>query len=219
VPPRAAALDLAVGPPKTAVVDILVAAFHREVRAALHGRLSEGAMNAVLELDSAAALERALTHFAEPLVVAGLRWPETAPFLATGRSHGVPVALLLEEKSLDARHAAFRAGAAALLPWPIPASALTRALESIASGFRLLPRRPSFTPGTAPLVTSSALSTRERELLELVASGLTNKSIARRLDLSINTVKYHLASVFAKLDARTRAEAVSEAARRGELML
>jgi len=210
---------LPVGLPKTAIVDILVAAFHREVRGALHRHLDAGGISAAAEIDSVAALERALADCAEPLVISGLRWPETAPFLATGRSHGVPVALLLEEKSLDARHAAFRAGAAALLPWPIPASALTRALESIASGFRLLPRRPSFTPGTAPLVTSSALSTRERELLELVASGLTNKSIARRLDLSINTVKYHLASVFAKLDARTRAEAVSEAARRGELML
>ena len=74
-----------VGLPKTAIVDILVAAFHREVRAALHGRLSEGAMNAVLELDSAAALERALAHFAEPLVVTGLRWPETAAVLAAAR--------------------------------------------------------------------------------------------------------------------------------------
>jgi len=192
-----------------------VAAFHREVRAALHGRVSDGGMNAVLELDSAAALERALADFTEPLVVTGLRWPETAPFLATAASHGVPVALLLEEKSLDARHAAFRAGAAALLPWPIPATALAHALESIACGFRLLPRRPSF----APRASSASLSARERELLELVASGLTNKSIARRLDLSINTVKYHLASIFAKLEARTRAEAVSEAARRGELML
>ena len=208
-----------VGLPKTAIVDILVAAFHREVRAALHGRLSEGAMNAVLELDSAAALERALAHFAEPLVVTGLRWPETAPFLAAAASHEVPVALLLEEKSLDARHAAFRAGAAALLPWPIPASSLAQALESVAGGFRLLPRGPSFATGAAPLASSARLSARERELLELVASGLTNKSIARRLDLSINTVKYHLASVFAKLEARTRAEAVSEAARRGELML
>ena len=120
---------------------------------------------------------------------------------------------------LDARHAAFRAGAAALLPWPVPVTALARAVDSIVCGFRLLPQRPSFTPAAAPRVSSSALSTRERELLELVASGLTNKSIARRLDLSINTVKYHLASIFAKLDARTRAEAVSEAARRGELML
>jgi DNA-binding NarL/FixJ family response regulator len=200
-------------------VDILVAAFHPQVRGTLHRQLDAGGISAALEIDSAAALERALTEFAEPLVISGLRWPETAPFLATGRSHEVPVALLLEEQSLDARHAAFRAGAAALLPWPIPATALARALESIACGFRLLPRRPSLTPGAAPRVPSPALSTRERELLELVASGLTNKSVARRLDLSINTVKYHLAAIFAKLDARTRAEAVSEAARRGELML
>lgn len=196
-----------------------MAAFHREERAALHRHLAAGGISAALEIDSSAALERALADFAEPLVITGLSWPETAPFLAAGRSHGVPVALLLEEQSLDARHAAFRGGAAALLPWPIPATALARALESIACGFRLLPERPSFARGAAPLSSSSSLSTRERELLELVASGLTNKRIARRLDLSINTVKYHLASIFARLDAGTRAEAVSEAARRGELML
>ena len=208
-----------VGLPKRALVDILVAAFHSEVRAALHGRLSAGAMSAALELDSAAALERAVTDFPEPLVVTGLRWPETAPFLAAAVSHEAPVALLLEEKSLDARHAAFRAGAAALLPWPIPANSLAHALESIACGFRLLPRGQSLATGHPSLTSSARLSARERELLELVACGLTNKSIARRLDLSINTVKYHLASIFAKLEARTRAEAVSEAARRGELML
>ena len=170
-----------------------MAAFHPQVRGALHRHLDAGGISAALETDSAAALGRALTDFAEPLVITGTRWPETAPFLATGRSHEVPVALLLEEESL----------------------------ESIACGFRLLPQQPSpASAAAAPLVsTSASLSARERELLELVASGLTNKSIARRLDLSINTVKYHLASIFAKLDARTRAEAVSEAARRGELML
>jgi DNA-binding NarL/FixJ family response regulator len=52
-----------------------------------------------------------------------------------------------------------------------------------------------------------------------VAAGLGNKAIARRLALSVNTVKYHLASIFTKLDARSRVEAVSAAARRGELML
>jgi DNA-binding NarL/FixJ family response regulator len=203
-------------------VDILVAAFHPEVRAALQRHLNAGGISAALEIDSAAALERALTDFAEPLVITGLRWPETAPFLERGRRHDVPVAVLLEEDTLDAGHAAFRAGAAALLPWPIPAAALTRALESLGCGFRLLPRQSSVSAvlaGPAPLASLAPLSPRERELLELVASGLTNKSIARRLDLSINTVKYHLASIFAKLDARTRAEAVSEAARRGELML
>ena len=64
-----------------------------------------------------------------------------------------------------------------------------------------------------------SLSVRERELLGLVAAGLGNKAIAARLGLSINTVKYHLASIFVKLAARTRAEAVSAAARCGELTL
>lgn len=200
-------------------VDIVVAALHPEVRAALLSELDGGGIRAALAVDSAAVLERALADFTAPVVVAGVRWPETAPFLTAGRNHKVPVALLLEEGALDAGHAAFRAGVTALLPWPIPATALTCALESIACGFRLLPRRPCFPPGGTARVSSSALSSRERELLELVASGLTNKSIARRLDLSVNTVKYHLTSIFAKLEARTRAEAVSEAARRGELML
>jgi len=194
-----------------------VAAFHPEVRAALHRHLDAGGIDAALEVDSAAGLERALAEFAEPLVITGVRWPETAPFLAEGTGHDAPVALLLEEESIDAGHAAFRAGAAALLPWPLPCAVLARALESIAGGFRVLPRQPSVT--VAPRASSAGLSSRERELLELVASGLTNKGIARRLDLSVNTVKYHLASIFAKLAVRTRAEAVSEAARRGELML
>jgi DNA-binding NarL/FixJ family response regulator len=206
------------------LVDILVAAFQPEVRAALHRQLSAGGISAAVEIDSAPALQSALADLGEPLVIAGLRWPETAPFLAAGRIHEVPVALLLEEGCLDARHAAFRAGATALLPWPIPFAALARALESVACGFRLLPARPArpalaAAPASAQSVPPAGLSLRERELLELVASGLTNKSIARRLGLSINTVKYHLASIFAKLDARTRAEAVSAAARRGELML
>jgi DNA-binding NarL/FixJ family response regulator len=200
-------------------VDIIVAAFQPEVRGALQSQLNAGGVTPVLEIDSSAVFEHVLADLTEPVVIAGMRWPETAPFLVQGRRHEVPVALLLEEEFLDARHAAFRGGAAALLPWPIPATALARALELIGYGFRLVPRRRSEETDAAPLTPLSSLSPRERELLELVASGLSNKAIARRLELSINTVKYHLASAFAKLDARTRAEAVSAAARRGELML
>jgi DNA-binding NarL/FixJ family response regulator len=63
------------------------------------------------------------------------------------------------------------------------------------------------------------LTTREREILALVASGTSNKGIARALAVSANTVKFHLAAVFDKLNAATRAEAVAEAIRRGELSL
>jgi DNA-binding NarL/FixJ family response regulator len=63
------------------------------------------------------------------------------------------------------------------------------------------------------------LTSREREILSLVASGTSNKGIARALAVSANTVKFHLAAVFDKLNAATRAEAVAEAIRRGEISL
>ena len=204
------------------MVDILVAALQPQVRSALQSRLSASGLHALLEVDSPAALEHALTDLSEPIVVTGVRWTETAPFLDRATAHDIPVALLLEEELLDARHAGFRRGAAALLPWPVAAGPLAAALEAIRQGLRLVPRpasariRTGASPQPAPL---APLSTRERELMELVAAGLGNKAIARALGVSINTVKYHLASVFTKLDARTRAEAVSAAARRGDLML
>jgi DNA-binding NarL/FixJ family response regulator len=70
-----------------------------------------------------------------------------------------------------------------------------------------------------PRRSGRPLTTREREILALVASGTSNKGIARALAVSANTVKFHLAAVFDKLNAATRAEAVAEAIRRGELSL
>jgi len=63
----------------------------------------------------------------------------------------------------------------------------------------------------------SLLSERELEVLRLVAEGLTSKAIGRRLFLSPSTVNYHLSSIFRKLGAETRAQAVAMAARRGLL--
>jgi DNA-binding NarL/FixJ family response regulator len=73
--------------------------------------------------------------------------------------------------------------------------------------------------GLEPRRSGRPLTSREREILALVASGTSNKGIARALTVSANTVKFHLAAVFDKLNAATRAEAVAEAIRRGELSL
>lgn len=78
---------------------------------------------------------------------------------------------------------------------------------------------PSIGAPPAPTRKGRPLTSREREILGLVASGTSNKGIARSLSVSANTVKFHLAAVFDKLDAATRAEAVAEAIRRGELSL
>lgn len=58
---------------------------------------------------------------------------------------------------------------------------------------------------------SLAVSPREYETLELLAAGLTNKEIARKLGVSPNTVKTHLAKLYEKLGASRRTEAVKKA--------
>ena len=64
-----------------------------------------------------------------------------------------------------------------------------------------------------------ALTEREHDVLELLAAGLPNKAIARDLGISEHTVKYHVGSLLSKLDAQSRTEAVTVAARRGLLTL
>ncbi|MEJ7718591.1 MAG: response regulator transcription factor [Thermoleophilaceae bacterium] len=59
------------------------------------------------------------------------------------------------------------------------------------------------------------LSEREREVLELVATGATNSEIGRRLFLSRHTVKEHTSALYRKLEVRNRAEAVQRAQRMG----
>jgi NarL family two-component system response regulator YdfI len=63
------------------------------------------------------------------------------------------------------------------------------------------------------------LTPRESEILNLLADGLANKEIAWHLKISEHTVKFHITSIFNKLDASTRAEAVAIGARRGLIIL
>ena len=63
------------------------------------------------------------------------------------------------------------------------------------------------------------LTPREVEVLELLAEGLANKAIAARLDISDQTVKFHVASISGKLGAANRTDAVRRAVRRGLIAL
>src|SRR5207245_1859362 len=64
---------------------------------------------------------------------------------------------------------------------------------------------------------SGMLSGRERQVLRLVAQGLANKQIARQLAITERTVKFHMTSIFNKLGAENRAQAIAVAAQRGLL--
>ena len=60
---------------------------------------------------------------------------------------------------------------------------------------------------------------REHRVIQLVAEGQSNKSIAHRLGISEHTVKFHVTSIMGKLNAGSRTEAVTQGIRRGLIML
>ena len=72
----------------------------------------------------------------------------------------------------------------------------------------------NFTPNEAEIENLS-ISKRELEVLQLMAEGLSNKEIAEKLFVSLNTVKTHLSKVFEKLDVKRRTQAVEKAKKSG----
>lgn len=69
------------------------------------------------------------------------------------------------------------------------------------------------------LVVHEPLTARERDVLEWLSLGLSNRGIAERLGISEHTVKFHVTSIYGKLGVSSRAEAVRGAARRGLITL
>jgi DNA-binding NarL/FixJ family response regulator len=91
------------------------------------------------------------------------------------------------------------------------ARGLTVLDPSLVSMLRPAPGRP---PGL-----QEPLTTREKEVLRLLAEGLSNKQIAARLEISDHTAKFHVNSILSKLGATSRTEAVVSAARSGLLVI
>lgn len=134
---------------------------------------------------------------------------------------GPPVVALLpdENQAVEAQ----MAGARGLLPRNTNAKRLVAALTAVAQGLVVLdPSLAGSIPGARALIASplnEELTPRELEVLGLVAEGLPNKAIARRLDISEHTVKFHVNAVMGKLGAQSRTEAVVRATRIGLILL
>ena len=103
-----------------------------------------------------------------------------------------------------------------LLPRDANAQQIDAALRAVAVGLIVRPSDATDIGfGSMPEGDIGALLTpRELEVLSAIADGDTNKTIARRLSISLHTVKFHVESVFRKLGARTRTEAVTKASER-----
>ena len=140
-------------------------------------------------------------------------------------SSGPVFVLLAHSEDASAIAASLRAGVRALLPHDAAAHEIVAAIEAATQGLVVLHpdmlaslqiAEPSRRP---PADLDASLTPREIEVLRMLAEGLANKNIAFRLGISEHTVKFHIASIFAKLNASSRAEAVAIGMRTGLILL
>ncbi|MCP3136635.1 LuxR C-terminal-related transcriptional regulator [Pyxidicoccus xibeiensis] len=137
---------------------------------------------------------------------------------------GAPVLALVADEA--AGEVALMAGARGLLFRDVGPAPLSAALHAVARGLSVFEPALAEVRAAAriPTVTSHAagpdsLTPREREVLALLAEGLSNKAIADRLTISEHTAKFHVNAVLAKLGVQRRTEAVVRAARLGLVTL
>jgi DNA-binding NarL/FixJ family response regulator len=156
------------------------------------------------------------------VVLMDIRMPRLDGIEATRRiraGHGAPRVLVLTTYDLDEYvFDAIKAGASGFLLKDAPADQLVAGIRVVAAGDALLApavtkrlieefaRRP--TPPPEGPVELSELTKREREILTLIARGLTNSEIANHLVVGESTVKTHVGNILMKLGLRDRVQAV-----------
>jgi DNA-binding NarL/FixJ family response regulator len=215
-PAEAGATAIAICSADGAMRERLARAVHADVGLAVMG-----------VVDDAAALTRLLAQTRISLVLADApaaerlrRW--------TRRYRETAFVLIVDAAEIGALDL-LRAGARALLARGAAAADIAATLAAVRRGLCVLPpgllqASPTAVPidgdaARTPAIAETPLTPRELEVLAALADGLSNKAIARRLDISVHTAKFHVGSILAKLDADSRTEAVAKAAQRGLVML
>src|SRR5436190_18927838 len=133
----------------------------------------------------------------------------------------MPIVALLKDTSQAAE--AWRAGARGLLLGNLDPDSLGAALTAASHGFAVI--EPTLVSALAQMEAAQpegqveALTPREMEVLQLLASGLPNKTIASRLSITDHTVKFHVNAIMTKLGVQSRTEAVVRATKLGLIIL
>jgi DNA-binding NarL/FixJ family response regulator len=209
----------------TAPIRVLVVDDHALFRAGMLAVL--GSLPGIEVVGEAASGEESLTEVAAhrpDVVLMDLRMPGIGGLAATARiteKHpGTQVVVLTMSEDSDSVFAALRSGARGYLLKESGGDDVRRVVEGVARGEAVFGPRvaeqvvrffSTAAVGQAAAEAFPDLTAREREVLDLMARGLDNASIARRLFLSEKTVRNRVSDILTKLRARTRAEAVVRA--------
>ncbi len=146
---------------------------------------------------------------------------DTASAPAPPLGPGAPAVLALVRGEQEGR-SALSLGASGVVLRTADSATLQAALLAVSHGLVVLEHgfaslRPA--PETRPAASAEAFTPREREVLALLARGLSNRDIADALDISAHTAKFHVNSILQKLGVERRTEAVVRAARMGLVTL
>ncbi len=202
-------------------IRVLVADDQSMVRAGFRMLLAgEQDIEVVAEATTGLEAVTKATRFAPTVVLMDIRMPELDGLEATRRilkTNNAARILILTTFGLDEYvYEALRAGASGFVLKDDPPEQLIAAVRTVAAGDALL--SPSITkqvikaftrlPRPAPPKEVDELTEREREILRLIAGGLSNAEIGQRLYISETTVKTHVTHILQKLRLRDRVQAV-----------
>jgi len=214
------------------VTRVLIAATSSVVRAGLEAILAVSPALQVVGSSATPSMLAQQTEVLRPDVVVAVLEPRgdspVSSLLALGAETGLPALVLLTDdpESVESVEA-LRYGARAVLPHDAQPAEIVGALHAAAAGLVALhlehtaPLLPHLTAvrRTLPTAQGETLTPREIEVLGMLAEGTGNKIIARRLGISEHTVKFHVGSILAKLNASSRTEAVTLGVRQGLILL
>ena len=208
---------------------VLIADDHQLLRQALRRAMEDAGLIVLGEAGDGAEAVQLVDELRPELVIMDVTMPVLGGIEATRRVHAaypdLPIVVLTMHDEEALREEALRAGASAFLTKDSSMQEVVATAIATAAGEALSAELASsilseLAP-TAPVVATepSPLTRREEEILQLIADGYSTSEVAARLFISGKTVKNHLASVYDKLDARDRTQAVLSAVRIGIIHL
>jgi DNA-binding NarL/FixJ family response regulator len=200
------------------VIKLAIAAESAVVRAGLEALV---ASHPGIDLAGAHSDLSAVEALRPDVVLAAVSLEELSP---PSDGYTPAVVLLTGERHPVWTQEAIRLGVRALLSRDASAAEILAAVETAGSGLAVIDPREleALLAANAPAAVSSethTLTARELEVLRMMAEGAANKTIAWKLGISDHTVKFHVASILAKLNAASRTEAVTIGVRKGLILL
>ena len=208
----------------TPAVSVMLVDDHTMLRQGLRRSLETEGITVVAEASNGEEAVRVALATKPSVVLMDVSMPEVDGIEATRRLVRADarqrVVMLTMHVDRDVIERAMKAGAVGYVTKDSTVKEVALAVRMAANGDRIMsPRLAGVMADRSPSDDASRLSPREEELLQYIADGLSTTAVADRMCISPKTVKNHLASIYDKLDARDKTQAVLTAVRLGIVTL